>query len=73
VHEARRHARARPGRRRDHRLVGQLMTMSKVQKLLAGPLATEIRDRVPLAGFAAALDAYQRTMSGGKILFTTNA
>ncbi len=48
----------------------QLLTLNQVQRQLAGPLATEVRSKVPLAGFAAALAEYERAMSGGKILFT---
>lgn len=50
-------------------LPGKLMTLSKVQRALKGPLATDVRAREPLEKFQEALDAYQRTMSGGKILF----
>ncbi|MFN0062054.1 MAG: hypothetical protein ACKVPX_06020 [Myxococcaceae bacterium] len=49
-------------------LLGQMVMINRVQGLLHGPLATEIRARVPLADYRLALDAYERSMSGGKIL-----
>lgn len=54
-------------------LLGQLSTARRVQKLLDGPLATEVRSRVPFTRFETAMADYQRAMSGGKILFVPHA
>jgi len=50
-------------------LLKQLMTLSQVQGQLKGPLATEVRSTARLEDCAAAVADYEKTMSGGKILF----
>lgn len=47
----------------------QVATLMRAQAMQRGPLATEIRARVPLEGYAAAIADYERAMSGGKVLF----
>ncbi len=51
-------------------LLGQMRVAGAAQAMLSGPLATAVRSKVALEDFAAALDDYERAMSGGKILFT---
>jgi NADPH2:quinone reductase len=46
----------------------RMLVAGKVQKLLAGELKTEVRERLPLARAAEGLQQYQRDMTGGKII-----
>lgn len=50
-------------------MLRQLFTVMQVQGALRGALATEIRARVGLHEHEKALDDYERSMSGGKVLF----
>ncbi len=50
-------------------MLGQLLTAMRAQGQLGGALATELRGAVPLEEHAVALQEYQRSMSGGKLLF----
>ncbi len=50
-------------------LWGQIRTTMGAQSRLRGALSTDVRSRVALADYAAALDDYERAMSAGKILF----
>lgn len=54
-------------------LFGQLRAVSQAQARLKSALATELRATVPLSGYADALAGYERSMSGGKILFAPTA
>ena len=53
-------------------LLGQVRTAAAAQSMLDGPLATEVRSRVPLEEYADAIDGYERSMSGGKVLLLPN-
>jgi NADPH2:quinone reductase len=50
-------------------LLGQIRTTMGAQGRLRGALATDVRSRVQLEDYAAALDDYEGAMSAGKILF----
>jgi NADPH:quinone reductase-like Zn-dependent oxidoreductase len=54
---------------RDTPLPLQVLTVMRAQAMLRGPLATEIRARVPLSDWRDAIAGYERAMSGGKVLF----
>jgi NADPH:quinone reductase-like Zn-dependent oxidoreductase len=47
----------------------QIATVMRVQKSLGRSLATKVRTRVGLDGYATALRDYEQAMSGGKIVF----
>ncbi|MDP2310224.1 MAG: zinc-binding dehydrogenase [Pseudomonadota bacterium] len=48
----------------------QFVTAMRAQGLLHGPLATHVRTRAPLGDYASAFTDNERSMSGGKILFS---
>jgi len=50
-------------------IISKFITVSKVQKLLASDLHTEIRARLPLEKAVEGLERYKSQMTGGKILF----
>lgn len=51
-------------------MLRQLLTVMAVQRQLHGPLATEVRRIAPLSDYVSALGDYERSMSGGKLLFS---
>jgi hypothetical protein len=53
-------------------ILESLVLWRRSQKMLASVLKSEIRARVPLEGAIQAIQAYERRMTGGKVLITPN-